>query len=136
MLLETKSARPRRPPRQRANDIALGVTEGKGTGDAKLAVLVQSRGKLQSAVVEDIVGAAKGEAEVLYIGRQKPLWTTARNEPLKLGASISPTTVGYSGTLGCFCRDDLSGAFGIQLPAAELLDPRLEAILAQAGSEG
>jgi N-hydroxyarylamine O-acetyltransferase len=30
-------------------------------------------------------------------------------------------------------RDVLSGAFGIQLPSAELLDPRLEAILADAG---
>lgn len=113
MLLETKSARPRKPPRRRANDIALGVTQGEGEGDAKLAVLVQSRNKIQSAVVEEIVGAARGQAEVLYIGRQKPLWTTARNDPLKLGASISPTTVGYSGTLGCFCRDTLNGAIGI-----------------------
>jgi hypothetical protein len=113
MLLETKSARPRKPPRRRANDIALGVTQGAGDGDAKLAVLVQNRNKIQSAVVEEIVGAARGEAEVLYIGRQKPLWTTARNDPLRLGASISPTTVKYSGTLGCFCRDTLSGAIGI-----------------------
>lgn len=30
-------------------------------------------------------------------------------------------------------REVLSGPFGIQLPAAELLDPRLEAILAEAG---
>ncbi|MGB3337317.1 MAG: arylamine N-acetyltransferase [Devosia sp.] len=30
-------------------------------------------------------------------------------------------------------RDILSGIFGIQLPAAELLDPRLEVILAEAG---
>ena len=32
-------------------------------------------------------------------------------------------------------REVLSGSFGIQLPSAELLDPRLEAILAQAGTE-
>jgi hypothetical protein len=113
MLLETKSARPRRPPRRRANDIALGVTEGTGAGDARLAVLVQSRGKMQSAVVEDIVGLARGEAEVLYIGRQRPLWTTARNDPIRLGCSISPVTVPYAGTLGCFCRDNLSGRMAI-----------------------
>ena len=33
-------------------------------------------------------------------------------------------------------REVLSGSFGIQLPAADLLDPKLEAILAQAGREG
>ena len=32
-------------------------------------------------------------------------------------------------------REVLSGSFGIQLPSAELLDPKLEAILAQAGTE-
>lgn len=32
-------------------------------------------------------------------------------------------------------REVLSGSFGIQLPAADLLDPKLEAILAQAGTE-
>lgn len=113
MLLETKSARPRKPSRRRANDIALGVSQGFGEGDAKLAILVQNRNKIQSAVVEEIVGAAKGEAEVLYIGRQRPMWTTARNDPLRLGASISPTTVRYSGTLGCFCSDDRGGGTGI-----------------------
>ncbi|MHA6644079.1 trypsin-like peptidase domain-containing protein [Mesorhizobium sp. A623] len=108
MLLETKSGRPRKPSRRRANDIALGVTEGVN-GDARLAVLVQNRNKVQSAVVEEIVGIARGEAEVLYIGRQRPLWTTTRNDPVRLGVSISPTTVAYAGTLGCFCRDNLSG---------------------------
>ncbi|MHA6646219.1 hypothetical protein, partial [Mesorhizobium sp. A623] len=108
VLLETKSGRPRKPSRRRANDIALGVTEGVN-GDARLAVLVQNRNKVQSAVVEEIVGIARGEAEVLYIGRQKPLWTTTRNDPVRLGVSISPTTVAYAGTLGCFCRDNLSG---------------------------
>lgn len=109
MLLETKSGRPRKPPRRRANDIALGVTEGASGGDARLAVLVQNRNKVRSAMIDEIVGIAKGEAEVFYIGRQRPLWTTARNDPIRLGASISPTTVAYAGTLGCFCRDNLSG---------------------------
>jgi hypothetical protein len=113
LLLETKSARPRRPPRRRANDIALGVAEGTGAGDVRLAVLVQSRNKMQSADVEEIVGMARGEAEVLYIGRQKPLWTTQRSDPIRLGVSISPVTVDYAGTLGCFCRDNLSGRTGI-----------------------
>ncbi|MEO5322451.1 trypsin-like peptidase domain-containing protein [Mesorhizobium sp. CC13] len=112
-LLETKAARPKRATRKRAaEDIALGVSLADGD-EAKLAVLVQSRNKLQSRVVEQIVESARGEAEVLYIGRQKPLWTTLRNDPIRLGASISPTTVEYSGTLGCFCRDEISGRDGI-----------------------
>lgn len=111
MLFETKSARPRRR-RQGLNDIALGVTEGTGD-ESRLAVLVQNRSKVRSTVVDEIVELARGEAEVLYIGPQKPLWTTARNDPIRLGVSISPTTVAYAGTLGCFCRDNLSGRTGI-----------------------
>lgn len=112
-LFETKSARPKRARRRVVNDIALGVAEGSGSEDARLAVLVQNRNKLRSTVVDDIIDVARGEVEVLYIGRQKPLWTTVRNDPIRLGASISPTTVPYSGTLGCFCRDTLSGRTGI-----------------------
>mgnify|MGYP001031007231 FL=1 len=112
-LLETKTARPRKATRKReAEDIALGVSRAD-KGEAQLAVLVQSRNKIQSRVVEQIVESARGEAEVLYIGRQRPLWTTVRNDPIRLGVSISPTTVAYAGTLGCFCRDGISGRDGI-----------------------
>ncbi|WP_159587881.1 hypothetical protein [Chelativorans xinjiangense] len=101
----------RKTAKKRAvEDIALGViTQDAASADARLAVLVQDRRKVRSAVVEEIVGFARGEADVLYIGRQRPLWTTTRNDPLRLGASISPTTVEYAGTLGCFCRDDETG---------------------------
>src|SRR5690606_12464912 len=105
--------RPRSARRRAVNDIALGVAEGASGDDARLAVLVQNRNKLRSTVVDDIIDAARGEVEVLYIGRQKPLWTTVRNDPIRLGTSISPTTVPYAGTLGCFCRDTLSGRTGI-----------------------
>ena len=112
-LLETKSARPKKAKKRAVEDIALGVTEGNDDESAKLAVLVQSRNKIKCALVDEIVDIAKGEAEVLYIGRQRPLWTTTRNDPIRLGCSISPTTVPYAGTLGCFCRDNLSGREGI-----------------------
>ena len=113
LLLETKSARPKKQKKRVVEDIALGVSDETDGGNAKLAILVQDRNKVKSTVVEEIVSAAKGEAEVLYIGRQKPLWTTGRNDPIRLGCSISPTTVKYAGTLGCFCRDNLSGQAGI-----------------------
>ncbi len=110
-LLETKSARPKKSKKRAVEDIALGITDN--SDGAKLAVLVQSRNKIGCSLVEEIVDIAKGEAEVVYIGRQKPLWTAARNDPIRLGCSISPTTVQYAGTLGCFCRDNLSGRDGI-----------------------
>lgn len=112
-LLETKAARPRRPRHRAVEDIALGVTTDDAGDDARLAILVQDRRKVNCAVVEKAVEAAHGEAEVLYIGRQKPLWTTSRNDPLRLGCSISPTIVQYAGTFGCFCRDNESGRVGI-----------------------
>lgn len=112
-LLEEKAARGRRrrPKTREVEDIALGVSESPA--DAKLAVLVQDRNKLRSTIVDEIVDAARGEAEVLYIGRQRGLWTTTRNDPLRLGCSISPSTVEYAGTFGCFCRDDADGRIGI-----------------------
>ena len=81
-------------------DIALGVTGAPDGEEARLAVLVQNPRKVHSTVVERIVDVARGEAEVLYIGRQKPLWTAVRNDPIRMGCSISPTTVPYAGTLG------------------------------------
>jgi len=94
VLLETKSARLKKARKRAHEDIALGVARGAADDDARLAVLVQSRTNLQSSMVEEIVRIAKGEAEVAYIGRQKPLlWTTTRNDPIRLGCSISPTTV-------------------------------------------
>ena len=113
VLLETKSVRPKTQKKRTVEDIALGVSEDTGGVDAKLAILVQDRKKMNSAVVEEIVDAAKGEAEVVYIGRQKPLWTATRNDPLRLGCSISPTTVKYAGTFGCFCKDNLTGQEGV-----------------------
>jgi hypothetical protein len=113
VLLETKSARPMKAKKRACEDIALGVARGGADDDARLAILVQSRTHLQSSMIEEIVSIARGEVEVVYIGRQKPLWTTARNDPIRLGCSISPTTVQYAGTLGCFCRDNLSGRDGI-----------------------
>lgn len=107
-LMERGQRSYRSVKRRVAEDIALGVVAGQ-PAEARLAVLVQDRRKVRSTVVEEIVRLAKGEAEVVYIGRQQPLWRSQRNDPLRLGSSISPTTVDYSGTLGCFCRDDTTG---------------------------
>jgi hypothetical protein len=97
----------------KVEDIALGITEGVDEGDRKLAILVQDRRKLRSNMVEKIKQKAAGEAEILFIGRQRAQWTRTRNDPLMLGCSVSPATVAYSGTLGCFCKDDQTGARSI-----------------------
>lgn len=104
--------RSRRSAARRAvEDIALGITEGEDGGEsAKLAVLVQNRLQMKDKVIDRISAMAKDEIDVTYIGRQKPLWTQTRLNPIRLGCSVSPVTVAYAGTLGCFCRDNLTGA--------------------------
>ena len=94
-------------------DIALGVTEGSGPDDSRLAVLIQDEDVLRGDIVDRIVDLAREEADVLYIGRQQAAWTQSRNNPLRLGCSASPTTVGYAGTMGCFCVDGQTGNVGL-----------------------
>jgi len=114
VLLEEspQKTRSRRSAGKRAvEDIALGITESESGGEtAKLAVLVQNRLQMKDKVIDRICAMAKDEIDVTYIGRQKPLWTQTRLNPLRLGGSVSPVTVTYAGTLGCFCRDNLTGA--------------------------
>lgn len=110
---DDETPRGKKARRPKVDDIALGVAEGVDEGDRKLAILVQDRRKLNSVMVEQIKQKAAGEAEVLFIGKQHAQWTRLRNDPLRLGCSISPTKVKYSGTLGCFCDDDETGARSI-----------------------
>ncbi|MEQ1953172.1 hypothetical protein [Mesorhizobium sp. CN2-181] len=109
---DPKRARARKKAKRRAvENIALGVSQSDPdkADSAKLAVLVQNRLQLNSSAVERIGDIAQNEVEIIYIGRQVPLWTTTRLNPIKLGCSVSPTTVTYAGTLGCFCRDNATG---------------------------
>lgn len=102
-----------RARRRVAEDIALGIAEGPGHEEAQLAVLVQNRQLMNSPAMEEIQSLARQETEVIYIGRQVPFWTRMRNQPLRIGCSASPSTVTYSGTLGCFCRDVQNGKIGM-----------------------
>jgi len=99
--------------RKPTDDIALGVAAGQNEEDSRLAILVQDEAVQKSQLVDRIVALAKDEAEVLYIGRQEASWTQVRNNPIRLGCSASPTTVGYAGTVGCFARDGQTGRIGI-----------------------
>jgi len=102
---DRKAARARRSDKHKsAEDIALGVSEGSGAENSKLAVLVQDRRKVNSVVVDEISAMAPGEIEVIYIGRQRAMWPQTGVNPLKLGSSISTVQKNAAGTLGCFCR--------------------------------
>ena len=91
--------------RRPSTDIGLGITMGDGDSDVRLGVVVQNHRLMNSSLRDDIEARAKGEVDFIYIGRQEPLWTRARQRPLKIGSSLSPAPAPYSGTLGCFCTD-------------------------------
>jgi hypothetical protein len=74
---------------------------------------VQNRLKVSSTPVDEIKDMAHDEVEIIYIGRQQPFWTRTHNRPLRIGCSVSPSTVTYSGTLGCFCRDNATKREGM-----------------------
>jgi hypothetical protein len=86
--------------------IAIGVAPGRRAGEYRLAVRVQRQSLLASPLVEQIVRAARGEAEVRFVGRiakRAPVdqWYRSRVRPLLVGASIGHVAV-TAGTLGGF----------------------------------
>lgn len=100
-------ARSRKNARQRATeDIALGTSEGSGGGDdVNLAILVQDADTMRNGIIDEIVELARGEVEIMFIGRQEASWTLTRIDPILIGASVFPLTRPGAGTLGCFCRE-------------------------------
>ncbi len=103
-LLDPTTARRARAVGRAQHDIALGTTPGTREDDLKLAVLVQSRALLDGPEINQIQRLAADEVEVTFIGRQQPFWTRTRHRPMRMGASVSPASAGYSGTLGFFGR--------------------------------
>jgi len=115
-LIDATSARKRSlssAPRRTAEDIAIGISKLPGDDGVRLAVLLQNRADRLGPELSRISEIARGEIEPIYIGRQRLFWTKTRNDPIRLGCSVSPVTVAYAGTLGCFCRDNYSQAIGI-----------------------
>jgi hypothetical protein len=103
---------------------ALGVSAGRKKNDYRLAVRIQHRTLMGSELVTAIRDAARGEADVRYIGRvtagakkkakklaaAKP-WYRSRQRPLSIGASCGYLRVDLimAGTLGCFVRRKSGG---------------------------
>jgi hypothetical protein len=105
LLLNPLTAHPSAETARLQQDVALGMAPGSGSGDVRLAVLVQSREVLASAAVEQIRRIASDECDVVFIGRQEPFWTKARQRPMKMGASIAPAPYDKRGTTGFFARN-------------------------------
>lgn len=117
-VLDAAGGPPRRLGRQvvaqmAARDVALGVVHEGSPEKSSLAVLIQSEEAGVADLVARILDMAPGEVTVTHIGRQTAFWTQKRNDPIRLGCSSSPTTVGYSGTIGCYCLDTRTGKVGI-----------------------
>ncbi len=92
--------------------LALGVTPN-GAGDFRLAVRVQHHALLGSAALGAIVTAARGEADVRFIGpvgKGTP-WQRERRRPVQPGLSVGHHAI-TAGSLGAIVRLD-DGARGI-----------------------
>lgn len=89
--------------------IAVGVARGKKPGDYRLAVRIQHRDLLSGSRVDAILEAARGEADVQYIGllsKQIPAAATRyqkRVRPIRPGISIGHYAI-TAGTLGAIVR--------------------------------
>jgi hypothetical protein len=91
--------------------VALGIARKENQGEFQLAVRLQSRGVQNSQHVQAIIEAAKGEAEVRYVGRivKRVAWNQTPQRPLLIGISIGHFQV-TAGSLGCFVKTRLGGA--------------------------
>lgn len=95
------------------SDIAIGIAQGPEERGARIAVLVQDRSLLASSIIDDIDAKAKGEAKTVFIGRQRANWPRSSSTPVRIGSSISTTRRKTAGTLGCYCRDNVTGRLGV-----------------------
>jgi hypothetical protein len=95
-------------PTQRT--VALGITRKQNDSEYQLAVRIQSRGIENSRHVHAIIEAAKGEAEVRYVGRvvKRVAWNQTQQRPLLIGISIGHFKI-TAGTLGCFAKSRVDG---------------------------
>jgi hypothetical protein len=110
-LLRTQLDDPRRygiAARARSNvdrvrrTLSVGVTPFRRS-QYRLALRVQTRGLVESQLIERIRRKAKGEIDLRYVGRvvrQAP-WGQFRVRPLRIGISVGHHVV-TAGTVGCF----------------------------------
>lgn len=100
----------------RPKTVALGVSMGHSeSGEYQLAVRVQHPLLWDAPEIRSINEAAKGEADIRFIGSVRPLqapWYQERCKPLRIGCSIGHYQI-TAGTLGAFVQDRATGAIQI-----------------------
>ena len=110
LALPARKAAPLGIPAGRTKDvervqpgIALGVAPGAVEGDYRLAVRVQHQGLARSDHVAQLISAARGEADVRFIGRvtKRDAWNEDRHRPLRPGISVGHFRI-TAGTIGSF----------------------------------
>lgn len=110
LALPARKAAPLGIPAGRTKDvervqpgIALGVAPGAVEGDYRLAVRVQHQRLARSDHVAQLISAARGEADVRFIGRvtKRDAWNEDRHRPLRPGISVGHFRI-TAGTIGSF----------------------------------
>jgi hypothetical protein len=79
--------------------VALGVAPGERPGDFQLAIRVQHSELIRSSLIDHLVDAARGEADVTFIGLG--FKQSGKCRPVTLGCSVGHPDI-TAGTLGCF----------------------------------
>jgi hypothetical protein len=112
--LRSVAARPRAGQGKRHRSMSIGLAP-LGKRQVRLAIRVQRQALMGSPAVEAAVRAARGEADVRFVGRVEKRtagWMRARQRPLRIGCSIGHHAI-TAGTLGCFVRKTPGGGVHI-----------------------
>lgn len=92
--------------------VALGIAQGAGQGDVRVAVRLQRRSLEHSgAMIERIRQRAKNEVDVRFVGRIAKHglpWYRMRQRPLLPGGSVGHFKI-TAGTIGATARDKKTG---------------------------
>jgi hypothetical protein len=91
-------------------DVALGVAQGRGRGDFRLAATIRARRDPGEAVAARIRRRSANECTIRFVPKIRPRalrpgsWFRKRRRPLEPGLSIGNVAI-TAGTLGCFVED-------------------------------
>ncbi|NNL85934.1 MAG: hypothetical protein HKP27_09790 [Myxococcales bacterium] len=96
--------------RPRSVGMALGIAKGTMSGDYRLSVRIQVRGKPGNELAARVVQRTKGECDIRFLrdvrAKQSAAWYRKRRRPLEAGLSVSLAgPVETAGTLGCIVED-------------------------------
>lgn len=99
---------------QETDNIAIGISAGAMASDYRLTAIYQDRKLVDHPIFATLSDRYSGEIDFLYVDppRALPAWHVDRIDPLQPGASVGHPKI-TAGTIGCFVREQHSGAVGI-----------------------